>query len=238
RPRQGGRGSSWWLLDEPNHRDDVRAISFFGYLLKRQLGAYRDVPIILRTDISRVFWIRDLLAGQIDLNCISRRFFDKNRYLLDNRDRFGRTYWNYASTNHPRETNVTMRAWCWKVWLLGGDGLLPWNAVRGGLRAWDQAERLTVFYVGKRFGKNEPFPSLRLKAYRRGQQDVEYLIMLAGKHGWDRDAVTQAVSRALKLPSTVEVSFPEDAGAIRFQRLDDGELEQVRLRVARALLEP
>jgi hypothetical protein len=234
RPAQGGHGSSWWLLDEPNHRDDVRANSFFAYLLRRQLGAYPDVPIRLRTDISRVEWIRDLLAGQIDLNCISGRFYAKNRYLLDDRPRFGREYWNYASTNHPRDTNVAMRAWCWRTWLHGGDGLLPWNAASDS-RAWDRAETLTVFYPGGKFGRTEPFASLRLKAYRRGQQDMEYLILLAQKRGWDRDAVTRAVAEALDLSGEIRQSFEEDAGTVRFNRVKDAQLEDLRLRVARAL---
>jgi hypothetical protein len=235
RPRQGGRGLSWWLLDEPNHRDDVRAISFLAYLTKKQLDRYPDVPILLRTDISRVEWIRDLMAGQIDLNCISRRFMEKNRYLQDDRQRFGREYWNYASSNHPRDTNVSMRAWCWRVWLNGGDGLLPWNAVRGA-RAWDRAERLTVFYPGSKFGKNQPYASLRLKAYRRGQQDVEYLILLAQQRGWDRDAVTHAVSETLNLETEVRMEWEEDAGTISFQKVKNADMEDLRLRVVQALL--
>ena len=74
-------GVSWWLLDEPNHRDDYRAISFLAYLTKRWLKDYPDVPITLRTDISYVDFIRDLLVGQIDLDCTSQHFFTKNRYL-------------------------------------------------------------------------------------------------------------------------------------------------------------
>jgi len=236
RPAQGGRGVSWWLLDEPNHRDDVRALSFFAQLVKKGLERHPDVPVLLRTDISRVEWIRDLLAGQIDLNCVSRRFFHKNRYLMDDRRRFGRTFWNYASTNHPRETNVRMRAWCWRVWLLGGDGLLPWLAVSGA-RAWDRAEPLTVVYPGSTFGKNEPYGSLRLKAYCRGQQDVEYLALLAQKRGWDRDSVTQAVGPALDLSGEVHQLSEEDAGTVRFGKVRDAELESLRLRVARALTE-
>ncbi|HUW81235.1 MAG TPA: hypothetical protein VMZ31_00395 [Phycisphaerae bacterium] len=237
-PQNGrpGYGSAWWLLDEPNHRDDVRALSFFGMLLARGLAGYEDVPIIYRTDISRVFWIRDLLAGQIDLNCVSARFYDKNRYLTDNRDRFGKVLWNYGSTNHPRDTNVAMRAWCWRTWVYGGDGLLPWRAVASA-NSWNQATELTVFYPGSKFGKDEPFASVRLKAYRRGQQDAEYLNMLAAKSGWDRQAVARAVGSALDLTSTVEELFPEDAGTIRFERADDDEMDRVRLRIAAALLQ-
>jgi hypothetical protein len=234
RPSQGGRGISWWLMDEPNHRDDVRASAFLGWLTERWLGDYQDVPILFRTDISRVEWIRDLMAGQIDLNCISKRFFEKNRYLLDDRVRFGREYWNYASTNHPRESNVAMRAWCWRVWLNGGNGLLPWNAVRGD-ESWNRAEPLTVFYPGAKFGQDEPFASLRLKAYRRGQQDIEYLILLAEKQGWGRDAVARAVAQALDLSGGITQTHEDDAGAVAFSSVNDSSLDEVRLRIARAL---
>jgi hypothetical protein len=236
RPSQGGQGISWWLMDEPNHRDDVLASSFLGHLTREGMQDYPDVSILFRTDISRVEWIRDLMLDQIDLNCISRRFFQKNRYLMNDRKRFGREYWNYASSNHPRESNVTMRAWCWRTYLYGGDGLLPWNAVRGA-GVWEKAQQLTVFYPGNKFGVLKPFPSMRLKAFRRGQQDVEYLILLSKKSGWDRDAVTRAASGALDLSARVDMKSTEDAGQIRFQNITNNDLEELRRRVARALLE-
>jgi hypothetical protein len=155
---------------------------------------------------------------------------------MDDRYRFGRRYWNYASSNHPRETNVSMRAWCWRVWTAGGDGLLPWNAV-SGLQAWERAEPLTVFYPARKFGSAEPFASLRLKAYRRGQQDIEYLILLAQRKGWDREAVAHAIAGALDLAGGVRQKFEEDAGTVSFQQVRNAELDQLRARVARALLE-
>jgi hypothetical protein len=232
---RAANGVSWWLLDEPNHRDDYRALSFFGWLGKRWLKEYPDVPLVFRTDISYVEFIRDQLAGLIDLDCTSQHFFTKNRYLMDNRNRFGRTYWNYATTNHPRETNVGMRAWCWRAWVTGADGIVPWNTVRG-MEAWERAEPLTVFYVGKKFGLNEPFGCLRLKAFRRGEQDVEYMILLARKKGWDREAVARAVAGALDLSEEARRQYEEDAGAIRFDRIADAQLDQLRLRVAAALI--
>jgi hypothetical protein len=235
RPSQGGRGVSWWLLDEPNHRDDVRAISFLASLLKRGFDKHPDVPIRLRTDISRVEWIRDLLAGQIDVNCVSQHFFDKNRYLRNDTRRFGRVFWHYSSPNHPRDTNVAMRAWCLRVWLSGGQGVVPWNTVRGA-EAWERAEPLTLFYVGSKFGINAPFASLRLKAFRRGQQDVEYLNLLSKHRGWDRDSVSQAVSGVLDLAGAYRQNQEEDAGSVSFQGVTDSQIERVRRRVSRALL--
>jgi hypothetical protein len=212
-PAKGGRGVSWWLLDEPNFRDDYRALSFFGWLTKRGLADYPDVPMIFRTDISYIDFMRDLLTGQIDLNCTSKHFFTRNRYLMDHRERFGSTFWNYASTNHPRESNIPMRSWCWRVWAAGGDGVVPWEALADA-KAWEHAEKLTVFYPGSKYGKAEPYASLRLKAFRRGEQDVEYLVMLARKKGWDREAVSKALGE-----------------------VDDSKLDELRLRVARAIVE-
>ena len=231
----GARGVSWWLLDEPNHRDDYRALSFFGNLAMRWLKDYRDVPIIWRTDISYIDFIRDLLADQIDLDCTSGHFLSRNRYLMDHRNRFGRVIWNYSTTNHPRDTNVSMRAWCWKAWTHGADGVVPWNTIRGA-EAWNRAEQLTVFYVGSKFGRNEPFPSLRLKAFRRGQQDVEYMVMLARKKGWDREAVEKAVDDAAGLAAEATQTSEEDAGLLSFRHLNDAALDKLRLRIAAALM--
>ncbi|HXB71665.1 MAG TPA: hypothetical protein VNY05_25740, partial [Candidatus Acidoferrales bacterium] len=231
----GANGVSWWLLDEPNHHDDYRALSFFGWLGKRWLKDYPDVPMVFRADISYVEFIRDQIADLIDIDCTSDHFFSKNRYLMDNRNRFGRTYWNYASTNHPRETNVGMRAWCWRAWVTGADAIVPWNTVRG-MEAWDRAEPLTVFYVGKKFGLNQPLDCLRLKAFRRGEQDVEYMTLLARKKGWDRDAVAHAVAGALDLSEETRRQYEEDAGGIRFDGIADTQLDQLRRRVAAALV--
>jgi hypothetical protein len=231
---RGANGVSWWLLDEPNHHDDYRALSFFGWLGKRWLKDYPDVPMVFRADISYVEFIRDQISDLIDIDCTSQHFFTKNRYLMDNRHRFGRTYWNYASTNHPRESNVGMRAWCWRAWIGGADGIVPWNTVRG-MEAWDRAEPLTVFYVGRKFGLNQPFDCLRLKAFRRGEQDVEYMTLLARSKGWDRDAVAHAVAATLDLSEESRRQDEEDAGTIRFDHVSDPQLDQLRLRVARAL---
>jgi hypothetical protein len=213
----------------------VRAASLLGHLLKRGLKGFEDVPIRLRTDISRVDWIRDLMPGLIDINCISKRFYEKNRYLRNDPVRFGKRFWNYASTNHPRETNVSMRAWCWRAWLAGADGIVPWNAVRGP-DAWNRAEPLTVFYAGSKFDRKEPYESLRLKAYRRGQQDVEYMVLLAARKGWDREAVSRAVAASLDLSAEDKLKYEDDAGAVQFLKAKDADFEVLRLRVARALM--
>ena len=129
---------------------------------------------------------------------------------------------------------ATLRAWAWRVCLNGGNGLLPWVATRTQ-NAWDKAEPLTVFYSGGKFGQTEPFASLRLKAYRRGQQDMEYVNLLAKSEGWSRDVLRRAILEALDFPAHVIETYDEDAGTLRFGRLRDENLESLRRRVIAAL---
>jgi len=105
------------------------------------------------------------------------------------------------------------------------------------MEAWDRAEPLTVFYVGKKFGRDEPFGCLRLKAFRRGEQDVEYMTLLASKKGWGRDAVARAVAGALDLTEQTQRQYEEDAGAIRFDGIADAQIDRLRRRLAAALVE-
>jgi hypothetical protein len=200
----------------------------------RGIAKHPGLPIVFRADISRVEWVRDLLTNQLDIDCTSQDLFNKNRFMLDNRRRFGKEYWHYSSTNHPRDTNVAMRTWAWKAWLSGADGIVPWNTVRGA-ESWNRAEPLTVFYPAAKFGSKEPFASLRLKAFRRGQQDVEYMVLLSKRAGWDREAVTHAVSGALDLSSDFKQTSEEDAGTMDYRRTRDEQLEGILHRVARAL---
>jgi len=53
---------------------DARALSSCKNLAKRWLGEHLDVPVVFRTDISDIDFIRGLLVGQLDRNCTSKRF--------------------------------------------------------------------------------------------------------------------------------------------------------------------
>ena len=68
----------------------------------------------------------------------------------------------------------------------------------------------------------DPIPSIRLKAYRRGQQDVEYLTLWSQLHNEPRWAVGQQVRATLKLAGTRQgtgFTGGEDAGRIDYGRL-------------------
>ncbi|MBM4085669.1 MAG: fibronectin type III domain-containing protein, partial [Planctomycetes bacterium] len=90
-PKKGGRGVCWWLLDEPMHRDDWRALAFFGRLFKDALRDAGGVKFVYRCDISRPQWVRDPdeFLPLVDLMCVSGDFFRKNKRCLEYQRRYG-----------------------------------------------------------------------------------------------------------------------------------------------------
>jgi hypothetical protein len=62
------------------------------------------------------------------------------------------------------------------------------------------------------------------------------MTMLSRRKGWDRDAVAHALAGALDLSEETRRQYEEDAGGIRFDGIADTQLDQLRRRVAAALV--
>ena len=232
-PKQGGRGSSWWLLDEPMHRDDWLALRFFGRMFKQAIAESPNPNFIFRADISRPQWQRDWLDGLVNLMCVSSEFFRKNELCMAMK-RQGIGFWHYGTGNDIRRSNLTGEAWGVKAYLAGGDGILPWNSL-GGDSAFDKPTPTAILYPGARFGLDAPLASLRLKALRRSQQDVEYLALLAAKRGWDRAQLAAALAPLLDLTARTQQSSADDAGRTVFDHLTSEQFARLRASVAAAL---
>ena len=243
--RNGGRATSWWLLDEPMHRDDWLALRFFGEMFKRgvevsppptppQAGGRGTVQFVFRGDISRPQWQRDWLDGLVDLMCVSRTFFSKNRRCMAMRTESGIEFWNYGTANEIKLSNLNAEAWPVKVYLAGGDGLLPWQTI-GRDANFTEPAATALLYPGKRFGIMGPLASLRLKALRRGQQDVEYLALLAEKKGLDRPQLARLAASTLDLRAVTAQAFLDDAGRTVFESLQAEQFHRLRAAIAAAL---
>ena len=214
-PKMGGRGTSWWLLDEPNHRDDWLALAYFARLWRAGVGKNPAVTMLHREDISRPQWQRDYLDGLVDLMVVSGELYTKGPRLREMKERLGVRYWNYGSANAVRRSNTEMEAWAVRAWLAGADAIVPWQTI-GSDENYTRPEETALLLPGKRFGIEGPVASLRLKALRRAQQDVEYLTLLAAAKGWDRDQVGAAAAGLLKIDAAFHQSDAQDAGSYRF----------------------
>ena len=91
----------------------------------------------------------------------------------------------------------------------------------------EQGGFASAVYPGREGGEL-PIPSVRLKAFRRGQQDVEYLaILLASRPANRAGHVAEFVRKALKVEGQKQgtgFTSGEDAGVIDFDRLKPQQL--------------
>jgi hypothetical protein len=233
------RGSSPWLLDEPANFQDFRALHYFGAAFHEGISQARGpAKLVFRCDISRPEWQRDALDGLLDYNVVSRAMRSYPRIVFDRKQSEGQIVLEYGSTNPVEESNMQPLGWCLDAWSRGTDGVVPWQTVGRG-ESWQRGDRLSLFYPGKAAGA-PPVASVRLKAYRRGQQDVEYLTLLSQFMGAPRWALGQRVREALRLApertaTEAAGAGAEDAGMIRYASLRPQEVWALRVRLGEVL---
>jgi hypothetical protein len=231
------RGSSPWLLDEPAHFQDFWALRYFGIAFHEGVdGVAGNAKMVFRCDISRPEWQRNALDGLLDYNVVGGAMRKYRRLVFDRKRTFGQMVLEYGGTSAIEESNVQPAAWCMDAWTLGCDGVLPWQTI-GEQSSWNKADPLALFYPG-RGAHAEPVASVRLKAYRRGQQDVEYLTLLAQVTSEPRWAIAENVRKALTLSGQKRgtgIRGGEDAGVIDFDRLRPQDLWALRTSVGELL---
>ncbi len=249
------RGSSPWLLDEPASFQDYWALRYFARAfhegVNQAMGATAQpaasLPrLVFRADISRPQWRRDSLDGLLDYHVVGSAMRDYPRLVFERKRTQGEIVLEYGSTNPVEASNVQPAAWCLDVWSQGADGIIPWQTV-GTTDSWKQADELALFYPHP--GRDQPgaprssksllpVPSIRLKSYRRGQQDVEYLTLWSQLHDQPRWAAGDAMRAALKLAGTRQGSGftgGEDAGRIDYGKLRPQNLWALRTAIGEAL---
>lgn len=249
------RGSSPWLLDEPASFQDYWALRYFARAFHEGINqaagatarpAVSRPRLVFRADISRPQWRRDSLDGLLDYHVVGSAMRNYPRLVFERKRTQGEIILEYGSTNPVEASNVQPAAWCLDVWSQGADGVIPWQTV-GTTDSWKQADELALFYPhpgrdqpgGPRSSKSLlPVPSIRLKSYRRGQQDVEYLTLWSQLYNEPPSATGKQVRAALKLAGTRQGSGftgGEDAGRIDYGRLRPQDLWALRTAIGEAL---
>ncbi|MBA3845983.1 MAG: hypothetical protein H0X45_04995, partial [Planctomycetes bacterium] len=177
---KAGEGTSFWLLDEPQRIDDYLAVDYFGQLTRAAQQGDRSC-IVYRGDVSRPQFGRDTMDRVIDLH-VTGGFAEHRTWLEDWRERHGQVVWTYGSAPSSRESALGIERMVLDLYARGVDGFVPWLTL-GHEGNWTAFEDTCVFYTGKPRGIAGACASLRLKAYRRGEQDIEYVRLAADRLG-------------------------------------------------------
>jgi hypothetical protein len=241
--RGWSRGSSPWLLDEPANFQDYWALNYYaratneGKKLSQRKYTGDSVKVLFRADISRPQWQRDTLDGLLHYGVISFSSFQEFRPLvLERKFRDKQTIVVYGSSNPIGTSNCMAVAWSWDAWCQGADGIVPWQTV-GTANSWTQADELSLFYPHPTQADLGPIPSIRLKSYCYGQQDIELLTQLAEKAGVNRYVLGQWLrpQLSLKANSRAEGDYNEPAAWNDYSGIDSQRAHQFRVAWLEAL---
>lgn len=175
--------TSPWTLDEPTAYFDYRALAYYADLVAQAKENAPDVEVRFRIDISRPQFDRGELWGKADLWVVNGKSFEiYPRLLADRREFSGEEMWVYGQSSGVGESNRTLMAWALSAYRGSARGLVPWQTVSKDGKALEVGDPLGIFILDPSAG-GEPavLPSLRLKAFRRAEQDIEYLELLRGK---------------------------------------------------------
>jgi len=229
---QKGKPGNWkacsapWIFDEPMHTQDFWAIRRFGLEFWQAVAPYKDVRIAYRMDISRPEWQRDLLDGVSNVDVVAGVLRDYPARIIGRNRRDGKLTYMYGGPSKLSQPLVINVAWCAETWALGADGVVPWQTI-GDKDSLTKPDELAVLYPGP----DGPLPSLRLKAFRAGQQLAEYLTIYSQASGQDRDAVGAAVLALPGLRAGTIKTYDDDAGSSAFGDGAARSVAELRLRL-------
>ncbi len=223
--KKKGNGKSYWMLDEPYFWEDWDALAFFGRLAQKGFVGVKKVQMQYRADISRPRWTFTALDGVLDICYVGG--MNSIQACKIHADRTGRINCAYGSCNDIHLSHLNTVAWCYKAYLFGFDGVLPAESVRGD-KAFDQPDRWALIIDGtKRFGINA-IASLRVKALRRAQQDIELMNLLVKKKNYTREQIRALIIPALNLDSSYKQKFLDDVPGMVFQNVSSEQFARIR----------
>lgn len=216
---RGDRSRSPWTLDEPAAFWDYRALAFYADLVRRAKGDRCPVQIRYRIDISRPQFDRGELFGKSDLWVVGTGGFRRYGRIVRDRAEFsGEKIWVYGSSSAPDSSSREILAWVLEAYCGGASGIVPWQTINRTGSAMQKADKLGLFIFDRKGGGIRH--SMRLKAYRRVEQDIEYLELLRKKFGLSDEQMRGFVSRH------VDVHPP--ASGTRGQRRSPENFRQLR----------
>ena len=227
------RTSAPWIFDEPANVQDFWALRWYGLLWRQGVDPVRgQARMWYRADVSRSNYDRDMFFNVMDVEVLGGASPQKIRFKQEERSAVAPCWWTeYGGANDPAQPNIQPVVWCLKAWANGSVGVLPWQTIATP-GAWNKGEDTGVLYPGP---GNKVSPSLRLKAFRQGQQDVEYLTLLAKTYGVPPSAVAEGMEQVVSLAGKVIKRSEEDAGIIVFQKADPQALWTLRTSVGKML---
>jgi len=180
-----------WSLGEPRFRGDFVALENYAGAAN-PAGVWPTGQFQFRASVPDAMWLADYGARRFSLLAVG----DLNPYAWQALRRRaalnGETLWFQSETVPQGETPAVIESLAVHFFLEGAAGWSIADTI-GRPENWMQLRPGGLFYCGAPFGKDAPFPSVRLSALRRAQQDIELLQLLADRMKWSRAQLAEYV---------------------------------------------
>ncbi len=228
-----GRSSALWVFDEPVNTQDFWALRWYGAVWQQAVSASAGAAKMwFRADVSYSQYERDIFRDVLDIECLGgcdaqKVRMARERSLLGG----GACHVQYGSANDPATANLQPVLWCLKAFADGSVGVLPWQTI-GSADKLTKGAPTGLFIAAPGGGV---VPSVRVKAFRRGQQDVEYLTMLGDVSGKPLFAVAGMLKKRIDLAEKVRKTSEADAGTVSFDKASSAALWRLRVAAGAAI---
>ncbi|MCG3128895.1 MAG: hypothetical protein CHACPFDD_03791 [Phycisphaerae bacterium] len=231
-PRLHSRRSlSWFRVPDPEIRDDILGLRALLAPFRAALGPGRGAALDVRADMAWANLPRESLDGMLDVCGLGVGLFEKNDLVVTSGNRFGEVWSDTGDVAPQLGWNAVLR-WAWSARMAGAKGLILSDAWGAG-RDWELASENAILLPAATPAQGAVFASLRLKALRRAQQDMEWLeARIARSRAAGIAEGYELATVARELITRAKARFPERTTLLPLlkwdRNLDTVALEEVR----------
>lgn len=230
---------SLWTMDEPQYGRDFRALNYMYHMQDKVLSNV-GMKTSMRTDVSRPEHMGDKMDETRSYDktpgcyVVSSAINSEKSLLEDMLATSKTSLWWYGGGSGAETDPCAVIALFNARWCLGASGGMPVYMVEGGSNKWTDTDSLRVIRYDEQ--TKLPVASFRMKAYRRGQQDIELLNLLAKKNGFNRQHINKLLEGEYSLKQVTISTGPDDPGYTTFEGLDNATFDRTREKVIATLL--
>jgi hypothetical protein len=204
-----------WFLGKPLYHDDFAALEAFAQAAALDAATWTPNKFFYRVHVPDAVALAGHGMQQFSLLAACDTDPGAWRLLRDRIAVTGEELWFQSDTLPFEDASIGIELTALKYFLEGANGWAVRDVV-GRTDSLSRAQPSSVFYAGTPLGMSRPLPSLRLKALRRAEQDIEYLLLLQDRMGWTRQQLRDFVHQ--RIPSLAETGAfsAQDAYQLRF----------------------
>jgi len=184
-----------WSLGNPRFRDDFLALQAYARRIAvDSASVWRPGASRFRVNIASAVNLQKYGRGFFDLLCVSDQDAHGWSALRSRVADSGETLWFQIDELPSGNSCLSAAALAVTSFLEGADGFSI-RKTTGSVDDWRRLTPESVLYCGAYLDQTKPFSSLRLKALRRAEQDIEWLRMLQSETGWSREQLAEFARR-------------------------------------------